>query len=179
MQDREGLDRAYATPEGIFTDGATEYIAGTKSFGDAVDDLSIPFGMTRGTARYESAARTLAANPQIRRVVGHSLGGAVALQLQKDLPTLGSRTYGAPVLSFSGSSERMRSLGDPISMFDFGSRETAPETWNPHSYEDIGNRTEPPPEHELQPSQIGTITDGNYEAPTSERENPYVHYEIA
>ena len=178
MQDREGLDRAYATSEGIFTDGDTEYIAGTKSFGDVVDDLSIPFGMTRGTARYDAAARTLVANPQIRRVVGHSLGGAVALQLQKDIPSLDSRTYGAPVLSFSGSSERMRSLGDPISMFDFGSRETAPETWNPHSYQDIGDRTEPPPEHELQPSQIGTITDGNY-APTSEHENPYVHYEIA
>ena len=178
MQDREGLDRAYATPEGIFTDGDTEYIAGTKSFGDAVDDLSIPLGMTRGTARYESAARTLAANPKIRRVIGHSLGGAVALQLQKDIPTLNSRTYGAPVLSFSGSSERMRSLGDPVSMFDFGSRETAASTWNPHSYQDIGNRTEPPPEHELQPSQTGTITDGNY-APAGERENPYAQYEIA
>ena len=178
MQDREGLDKAYATPDGIYADGETEYIAGTKSFGDAVDDLSIPFGVTRGTARYESAARTSAANPKIRRVIGHSLGGAVALQLQKDIPSLNSRTYGAPVLSFSGSGERMRSLGDPVSMFDFGSRETAPSTWNPHSYQDIGNRTEPPPEHELQPSQIGTITDGAYNS-AGEHDNPYVQHEIA
>ena len=146
MQVREGLDRACATPEGVYVGGDAEYIAGTKSFGDAVDDLSIPFGVTRGTARYESAVRTLAANPKIRRVIGHSLGGAVALQLQKDIPSLNSRTYGAPVLSFSGSSERTRSLGDPISMFDFGAREVAPSTYNPHSYQDIGNRTEPPPE---------------------------------
>ena len=82
------------------------------------------------------------------------------------------------MLSFSGSSERMRSLGDPISMFDFGAREVVPSTYNPHSYQDIGNRTEPPPEHELQPSQIGTITDGNYSS-AGEHDNPYVQHEIA
>ena len=70
MQDREGLDRAYARDDGVYVDGETEYIAGTKSFGDVIDDLSIPFGMTRGTARYEAATRTLAANPKIRRVIG-------------------------------------------------------------------------------------------------------------
>jgi len=169
MQDREGLDQAYARDDGVYVVGDTEYIAGTKSFGDAVDDLSIPLGMTNRTARYRDASRTLAANPKIRRVVGHSLGGAVALQMQHDNPNLKSMTYGAPVLSFSGSSERRRSLGDPISMFDFGSRETAPSTYNPHSYQDIGNRTESPPEHELQPSHIGTITDGKY---TSAHEAP-------
>ena len=47
MEDRVGLDRAYARDGGIYVDGATEYIAGTKSFGDAVDDLSIPLRMTR------------------------------------------------------------------------------------------------------------------------------------
>ena len=160
MQDREGLDRAYARDDGVYVDGSTEYIAGTKSFGDAVDDLAIPLHMTNRTARYKSAARTLAANPQVRRVIGHSLGGAVAMQLQEDIPSLNSRTYGAPALSFSGSGERFRSLGDPISMFDFGARETAPSSWNPHSYQDIGTRTEPPPEHATPASKIGSITDG-------------------
>jgi len=164
MQDREGLDRAYARDDGVYVAGDTEYIAGTKSFGDAVDDLSIPLRMTRGTARYESAARTLAANPQVRRVIGHSLGGAVAMQLQEDIPSLKSRTYGAPALSFAGSGERFRSLGDPISMFDFVARETAPSSWNAHSYRDIANRTEPPPEHETPESKIGTITDGTFTA---------------
>jgi len=171
MEDRVGLDRAYARDDGVYVDGDTEYIAGTKSFGDAVDDLSIPLGMTNRTTRYRDASRTLVANPKIRRVVGHSLGGAVALQMQQDNPNLKSMTYGAPVFSFSGSSERRRSLGDPISMFDFGARETAPSTYNPHSYQDIGNRTEAPPEHETDPSQIGTITDGVY---TSAHEAPEV-----
>ena len=167
MLDRQGLDRAYARQDGVFVSGETEYIAGTKSFGDVIDDAAIPLGMTARTTRYRDASRTLVANPKIRRVIGHSLGGAVALQLQKDHPTLKSTTYGAPVFSFSGSSERRRSLGDPISMLDFGARETAPTTWNPHSYQDVGDRAEAPPEHELKPSQIGTITDGTYAAPKS------------
>ena len=182
MEDRVGLDRAYARDDGVYVDGAAEYIAGTKSFGDAVDDLSIPLHMTRGTARYESAARTLAANPQVRRVIGHSLGGAVVMQLQEDIPSLNSRTYGAPALSFSGSGERFRSLGDPISMFDFGARETAPTTWNPHSYQDIGTRTEPPPEHETPASKIGSITDGAFSQPggtAAPAAQTGVDYEIA
>jgi len=167
MLDRQGLDRAYARQDGVFVSGETEYIAGTKSFGDVIDDAAIPLGMTDRTTRYRDASRTLVANPKIRRVIGHSLGGAVALQLQKDHPTLKTTTYGAPVFSFEGSSDRRRSVGDPISMFDFGARESAPTTWNPHSYQDVGTRTEAPPEHELKPSQIGTITDGTYAAPDS------------
>jgi len=106
----------------------------------------------------------------------------VALQMQQDNPNLKSMTYGAPVFSFSGSDERRRSLGDPISMFDFGSRETAPTTWNPHSYQDIGNRTEAPPEHETDPSRIGTITDGTFTSTSEAPEVPAqagVDYEIA
>ena len=182
MEDRVGLDRAYARDDGVYVDGATEYIAGTKSFGDIVDDLAIPLGMTRGTARYRDASRTLAANPQIRRVIGHSLGGAVAMQLQEDIPSLKSRTYGAPALSFSGSGERFRSFGDPISMFDFGARESAPTTWNPHSYQDIGTRTEPPAEHATPESKIGSITDGTFTAPggtAAPAAQTGVDYEIA
>ena len=105
------------------------------------------------------------------------------MQLQEDIPSLNSRTYGAPALSFSGSGERFRSLGDPISMFDFGARETAPTTWNPHSYQDVANRTEPPPEHETPESKIGTITDGTFTAPGGSTAAPAaqtgVDYEIA
>ena len=46
--------------------------------------------------------QTLKDNPQVKQVVGHSLGGAVALELQKQFPDLKSRTYGAPVFEPSG-----------------------------------------------------------------------------
>ncbi len=84
LADREGLDRAYADSNKVYMTGDTLFVAGTSSFGDAIDDIALPFGLTRRTQRYMAADRMLASNPKIRRVVGHSLGGAVALQMQKD-----------------------------------------------------------------------------------------------
>ena len=108
MEDRVGLDKAYALDSGVLPVGDTLYVAGTKSLRDAWDDLKIPLGLTSWSQRYGDADRVLDASPQIRRVVGHSLGGAVALELQKSHPQLNlqSETYGAPVLSLSGSSQR-------------------------------------------------------------------------
>ncbi len=140
ISDRVGLDRAYADPNKVFETGDTMYIAGTSSFGDVVDDIALPFGLTRRTQRYMAADRMLASNPKIRRVVGHSLGGAVALQMQKDHPQqLESRTYGAPVVSTTPG-ERYRSWGDPVSILDFGTHRTLPHSLNPHSYQDVANR---------------------------------------
>ena len=140
ISDRVGLDRAYADPNKVFETGDTMYIAGTSSFGDVIDDIALPFGLTRRTQRYMAADRMLASNPKIRRVVGHSLGGAVALQMQKDHPQqLGSRTYGAPVVSATPG-ERYRSWGDPVSILDFGTHRSLPHSLNPHSYSDIGER---------------------------------------
>ena len=76
----------------------------------------------------------LNANPQFSTLVGHSLGGATALQLQRENPALKTRTYGAPVMSTTGSSERWKHYGDPVSMLDFGAQATAPGSLNPHSY---------------------------------------------
>ena len=89
MEDRQGLERAYADQHSTYVAGDTLYIAGTKfqGFQNVWDDLKIPFGMTNRSQRYEDASRVLKAMPQIKRVVGHSLGGAVALELQKPTPT--------------------------------------------------------------------------------------------
>jgi pimeloyl-ACP methyl ester carboxylesterase len=139
LADRVGLDRAYADQRKVFMTGDTLFVAGTSSLGDVADDLALPFGLTKGTQRYIDTERVLKANPKIRRVVGHSLGGAVALELQKDHPELESRTYGAPVVSMTPG-ERYRSYGDPVSVLDFGSKRTIPHSLNPHSYSDIGER---------------------------------------
>ena len=91
--------------------GDTLYVSGTKDIGKALeamvdiyanptpenvgmhfvrndlqdvwDDLKLPIHLTRFTQRYKEAAAALAANPEVSKVVGHSLGGAVALELEK------------------------------------------------------------------------------------------------
>jgi len=148
MDDATGLDEAYATDEGTYTAGKSLYVAGTKSVGDAIDDLGIPLGLTNMSARYRDSALVLNANPQITRVVGHSLGGAVALQLQKENPALDAVTYGAPVVSLprGGSSERFRQYVDPVAALDFGATTSVPQQLNVHSYSLLAkNRRDPGP----------------------------------
>jgi hypothetical protein len=109
--------------------------------------------------RLQQAQKVLAANPQTTRVVGNSLGGAVALQLQKDDPKLASRTYGTPVWDPFGSDnrergygvfnrgkaggvERHRSFGDPVSFFDGSAKSSMPgkealSFSGPHAYQGL------------------------------------------
>ena len=134
MEDREEPAAAYQAEAGLYPEGDTLYIAGTKSFGDVVDDITIPFGLTNMTQRYHDATLVLNKNPQITKIIGHSLGGAVALELQKQQPSIQTRTYGAPVFSTAGTSERFREVGDPVAMFDFGAITSRPTSFNPHSF---------------------------------------------
>ena len=63
-------------------------------------------------------------NPQVTGLRGHSLGGPVAIELQKNYRNhnKSTRTYGAPVFDISGSESnkvsRFRNWTDPVSMFD-------------------------------------------------------------
>ena len=143
LADRVGLDRAYADPRKVYMEGDSMYVAGTSSLGDVADDLALPFGLTKGTQRYIDAERVLQSNPKMRRVVGHSLGGAVSLELQRDHLDLHTRTYGAPVISMTPG-ERYKSAGDLVSFLDFGAKTTVPKSLNPHSYQDIGERPHTP-----------------------------------
>jgi len=129
--DQVGLDTAYQQTNGIFVVANTMYIAGTKSPRDVMDDLLIPFSQTQHSSRFQEAEKRL--TPKITRVVGHSLGGSVALELAKK-HSLSSEVYGTPVFSASESSTRHRHDWDPISIFDRGAVSTASPGWNPHSY---------------------------------------------
>ena len=97
--------------------------------------------MTNRTTRYEQASMALGKSPQVKRVVGHSLGGSVALTVAQQ-HNLISRTYGAPVVSLRGG-ERYRAMGDPISALDFGAH-TSIVMGYPHGYQNIANKSYKP-----------------------------------
>ena len=84
-------------------------------------------------------------------MIGHSLGGSVALELEKNFPKQieTSRTYGAPVLDLTEHEmnprvERFRNIFDPVSVFDNAAHVSV--NFNPfgsktftHSYANISN----------------------------------------
>jgi len=146
ISDAEGLARAYSQGD-AYTHGGTTYIAGSHTARDWWDDVTkVPFwGDVRKSERYQQADKALKANPKVTRVVGHSLGGAVALEAQKQNPKLASRTYGAPVfdpLGLDSKAERYRNVGDPVSIFDRSAKKSIhPHPFSsfsgPHDYSNI------------------------------------------
>ena len=76
----------------------------------------------------------------ITKIVGHSLGGSVALQLQKDMPgQFTTVTYGAPVASATPGLRYRRAL-DPISATDLGAIAVPSSQLNAHSYSGYSRR---------------------------------------
>jgi pimeloyl-ACP methyl ester carboxylesterase len=99
-------------------------MGGTQTARDVWDDLKIPFGLTRYSKRYIDADKVLQQDPNINKLVGHSLGGAVALEFQKNYPERNFQTitYGAPVNSDNHSNERFRKDGYIFSFLDSGAQ---------------------------------------------------------
>jgi hypothetical protein len=133
MTDVEGLDRAYARDNGQYIRNTTMFVRGTKDFPqDHWDDLKIPFNLTAESLRYRNADKALKNNELLNpeqtttSLVGHSLGGSVVLEMQKQYPdrTFKTTTYGAPVKSISTpeniDDKRFRNIGDPVSILDRG-----------------------------------------------------------
>ena len=121
------------------------------SLNDAVDDLKIPEFKTRDIERYRDAKKFLEAHPDVKQLIGHSMGSSVALQLNADFRNrFETRTYAAPVFhllpgsdSSDPNDERFRTFGDPVAMFDNAASETVVKpTLNPlelHSYANYGD----------------------------------------
>ena len=133
-----GLYNAYNNINKVHVDGDTLYIAGTSNLKDAYDDISkIPFyGDIKNSTRYKQAKNALDSNKDVRRIVGHSLGGSISLELQKDNSKYHTTTYGAPVFQLNPfiTGNRYRFKNDPISMFDNGAITVDTFKLNPHSY---------------------------------------------
>lgn len=94
-------------------------MAGTKSLSDVVSDLRLPFDRGESTQRFALASRLIRAG-RVSRVVGHSLGGAIAHRLHEKYG-VDSTTYEAPIASLrvDSNEQRFRSVLDPVSLFDF------------------------------------------------------------
>jgi len=79
-----------------FVVGTTLYVPGTRRPTDILDDLMIPMDMVSYTFAYRDALDQLRANRGVDRIVGHSLGGAVAAELGRNFPLV-TYGYGSPV----------------------------------------------------------------------------------
>ena len=190
-----GLEMAYKMKNNplkyIFPERDTLYIGGTQNAQDVYDDVRhVPWwGDMKQTERYKTAETYLNKNPQIKRLVGHSLGGSVGLALQKNYPERNYEvvTYGAPV--FGGLDpfrdkkfkvQRFKHIGhekqsDPISSLDMFATEVPIDTENPltlHSYKgyvyDWDN-------HDIKPSEKKPVIEPNYNIPgkiTTQGNNP-------
>ena len=109
ITDEEGLKRAYETKDGLYQHYNTLFIAGTKDFPqDHIDDLKLPFGDTLNkTHRGRTADAYYRSHHEIDTVIGHILGGAEALPLEKQYKKEGnnpfgivqSKTFGSPTVS--------------------------------------------------------------------------------
>ena len=144
MSDKEGLNRAYNSPNSIYVDGNKMYIAGTHTARDVSGWKLIPLGLMKYSERYGQAEAALKDNPQIDTIIGHSLGSSTTAELNKQYNNkFNARYYGSPFVDFSFSrdpkNQRFRHPGDIVSMFDTGAVNEDPKTnyqfLNPHSYE--------------------------------------------
>ena len=152
ITDSEGLRRAYDQGD-FYVHGKTMFIAGSHTHRDWFDDATkIPaWGDLRNSDRYQKVLAEFENQGQIDTVVGHSLGGSVSLELQKNYPdrNLKSRTYGAPVMDLLGSEsenvDRYRNWFDPFSALDRGAKKSI--KWNvfdstslTHDYSNIADK---------------------------------------
>ena len=142
----EGLKRAYATKEGYFRQGTTLYVCGTRAdVSDIADDIKLALpeylgGGVRQTNKYHQIREYLKFHPDIKMVVGHSLGAAVCDALVQDNPALKEMAYGDPYPQWVAGKGHHRVDGDPISLADVTADTTFPSSIDPHSYWDVASR---------------------------------------
>ena len=140
----------------------TMYVAGTDNLQDVYDDITkVPkWGYITDSARYNMVKPVLDKHPQIKKLVGHSLSGIVALRLQKEMPERDFEvtTYGAPVFGYwSGKNTRYKHQFDPISMFDMGAKITPIASVNPLTLHSYKGYTYDFKKHSIQPANTETV----------------------
>ena len=77
---QEGLRKAYEAESGLYADGGTLYVAGTRGLRDVSQWPLIPTNKTRNLDIYKRMDEYLSQNPNIKNLVGHSAGGSAVLE---------------------------------------------------------------------------------------------------
>ena len=120
-----------------------------------MDDLFIPFRMVSHSKRYKTANDYIQRNGYlIDKVVGHSLGGAVVMELNNSNNERWKvRTYNAPLMSWNLNTdpnvERYRTSNDVVSILDRGANLHV----NKNSFNPLYN-------HEYQAKYFGDVGKG-------------------
>ena len=105
LEDRKCLNNAYASPTGLYRTGNTLYISGTggrdgSSVRDWMDNVGkLPFRNAHKTEKYKDVMNELKKSPEISRLVGHSLSGAIINTINQDTPNkYATTTYNTPTI---------------------------------------------------------------------------------
>ena len=116
ISDEEGLKRAYATQDGLYQHYNKLFIAGTKNFPqDHIDDLKLPFDDTLNkTKRGRDADAYYRSHHEIDTIIGHSLGGAVSLALEKAYKKQDGNPYGIIQAKTFGSPTVSGNISNPL-----------------------------------------------------------------
>ena len=157
LTDAMGLRLAYESPDGLYQNGTRLYIAGTggggRWLGDLYDDITkVPFNRTNETQRFKDAKQKIEEEGNVEQIIGHSLGGAITLHLNKDYDNkFKTRVYASPTVSFQKPDRdddnlRIRGKYDPISILDQGTITVDKGTVEPFSnhfmegFNDVGHQ---------------------------------------
>ena len=150
IEDRAGLTNAYRSPSGIYRTGNTLYISGTGGKDgdfekDWIDNFTkLPFRNAHNTQKYKDVMEALKKNPDVSRLVGHSLASAVINKINEEHPDrFSTTTYATPTIKPRRKGKQdprridLRNPNDIISMLDGYAETSNFKDWNPliaHSY---------------------------------------------
>ena len=105
IEDRAGLTNAYRSPSGIHRTGNTLYISGAGGKDgdftrDWIDNFTkLPFRNAHNTQKYKDVMEALKENPDVTRLVGHSLGSAVINKINEEQPNrFATTTFATPAV---------------------------------------------------------------------------------
>ena len=137
IEDRAGLTNAYRSPSGIYRTGNTLYISGTGGKDgdftrDWIDNFTkLPFRNAQNTQKYKDVMKALEENPDVTRLVGHSLASAVINKINEEQPNrFATTTFATPTIKPRRKGKQnprrldYRNPNDPVSILD-GRAETS------------------------------------------------------
>ena len=109
------MKRAYETKDGFYQHHDKLFIAGTKDPIDMADDLKLQFDdILNNTTRGITADAYYRSHHEIDTVIGHSLGGEVALSLEKQRKKEGNNPYGIVQSKTFGSPTVSGNISNPL-----------------------------------------------------------------